>query len=114
MPGNDLTGQEEEADETEQPGSEIDIADPRDARKYEEALAWIQGREKALMDQVGAVFIDYDPRAVSVSIRKGLCPSSPRAVGAVPCKTLPRVFSPKGGGRFAALRRGDISQRAAR
>ena len=68
--------------------------------------------EKALMDQVGAVFIDYDPTG-SFRIYTER-PSSPRAAGAVPCKTLPCVFSPKGGGRFPALRRGDVSQRAAR
>ena len=71
--------------------------------------------EKALMDQVGAVFIDYDPTGsfpylygkASVHLHHGR-----REL--FPVKPCPRVFSPKGGGRFPALRRGDVSQRAAR
>ena len=66
------------------------------------------------MDQVGAVFIDYDPtgsfriyteRPLSIFTTGG---------GAVPCKTLPRVFSPPreaavsrpfGAGMFLSARR---------
>lgn len=57
--------------------------------------------EKALMDQVGAVFIDYDPTGSFRIYTERPLSIFTTAVGAVPCKTLPRVFSPKGGGRFA-------------
>ena len=54
--------------------------------------------EKALMDQVGAVFIDYDPTG------------SFRIYTERPLS----IFTTGGGSRFPALRRGDVSQRAAR
>lgn len=71
--------------------------------------------EKALMDQVGAVFIDYDPTGrfpylygkASVHLHHGR-----REL--FPVKPCPAFSPPKGGGRFPALRRGDVSQRAER
>ena len=48
--------------------------------------------EKALMDQVGSVFIDCDPTGSFRIYTERPLSSSPRAAGAVPCKTLPRIF----------------------
>lgn len=70
--------------------------------------------EKALMDQVGAVFIDYDPTGSFRIYTERPLSIFTTAAGAVPCKTPALRFLPKGGGRFPALRRGDVSQRAAR
>lgn len=36
----------------------FDIADPRDAKRYEDALAWLQEREKELMDPESVFTLD--------------------------------------------------------